>query len=49
MLHLIFEKLKQATDKPTSSYISEAVSLCRRIDFNISQEEMFKNCMKDLK
>lgn len=48
MLRLMLEKRKQLPDEPTVSYINEAESLCRRIDNNMSQEEMVRNIMKGL-
>jgi len=49
MLRLMLEKRKQLPDEPTVSYINEAESLCRRIDNNMSQEEIVRNIMKGLK
>jgi hypothetical protein len=48
MLRLMLEKRKQLPDEPTVAYINEAESLCRRIDSNMSQEEMVRNIMKGL-
>ncbi|KAL4134765.1 hypothetical protein QTP88_006480 [Uroleucon formosanum] len=49
MIRLILEKRKQLEDESTVSYINEAESLCRRIDKNMSQEEIVRNIMKGLK
>jgi len=49
MIRLILEKRKQLEDESTVSYINEAESLCRRIDKNMSQEEIVRNIMKGLR
>lgn len=49
MIRLILEKRKQLEDEPTVAYINEAESLCRRIDKNMSQEEIVRNIMKGLR
>jgi len=49
MLRLMLEKRKQLPDEQTIAYINETESLCRRIDKNMSQEEMARNIMKGLK
>lgn len=49
MIRLILEKRKQLEDESTVAYINEAESLCRRIDKNMSQEEIVRNIMKGLK
>lgn len=49
MIRLILEKRKQLEDESTVAYINEAESLCRRIDKNMSQEEIVRNILKGLK
>jgi len=49
MIRLILEKRKQLEDESTVSYINEVESLCRRIDKNMSQEEVVRNIMKGLR
>jgi len=46
MIRLILEKRKQLDDELTVSYINEAESLRKRIDKNMSQEEIVRNIMK---
>jgi len=49
IIRLILEKRKQLEDESTVAYINEAESLIRRIDKNMSQEEIDCNIMKGLK
>jgi len=49
MIQLVLEKRKQLPDDYTISYINEAESLCKRIDKEMSQEEMVRNITKGLK
>jgi len=49
MIRLTLEKSKQLEDESTVAYINEAESFCRRIDKNMSQEEIVCNIMKGLK
>ena len=48
MLRLMLEKRKQLPDEHMVSYINDAESLCRRIDSNMSQEQMVRNIIKGL-
>lgn len=49
MLRLLLQKRKQLDDEPTTSYINEIESLCRKIDPLMSQDEMVRNIIKGLK
>ncbi|KAF0692873.1 Uncharacterized protein FWK35_00038218, partial [Aphis craccivora] len=49
IIKLTLEKRKQLENESTIAYFNETESLCRRIDKNMSQEEIVRNIMKGLK
>lgn len=49
ILRLMLEKRKQKPNEQNVSYINEVESLCRRINKDMSQEEIVRNIMKGLK
>lgn len=49
MLRSVLEKRKQLDDELTVTYINEAESLCKRINPDMSQDEIVRNIRKGLK
>ena len=49
MLKLLLQKRKQLDDEQTINYVNEVESLCKRINFSMSESEIIHTIMKGLK
>lgn len=49
MLKLLLQKRKQLDDEHTINYVNEVESLCKRINFSMSESEIIHTIMKGLK
>ncbi|XP_050544283.1 uncharacterized protein LOC126907215 [Daktulosphaira vitifoliae] len=49
MLRILLERRKQVDDEQTGVFINEIEALCKRVDKNMSEEELVRNVMKGLK
>jgi len=49
MLRLLLDKRKQLDDELLIAYINDIESLCRRIDWGMTQHEITRYIMKGLK